>query len=190
MLSTLLHQGLCKCCSCFLECFCMASCLSTTRTHLRSVAMSNYLACDSSFLIYKIYNSCIYFLKIVTNEIIHILRADTMSALTAVSNTVIVSLLTQWLPRLSAYFYLLLHYMLFIQYPDWSSPNKRQLTTWLPHAFRAKSKLSPWLLRITTGTALAQCVLALALAFFVLETHWEWFSLESASRLSLSWNIF
>lgn len=57
-----------------LECFCMAICLSTTRPQLRSVAMSSYLAWDSSFLIYKIYNSCIYFLKIVTNEIIHTLR--------------------------------------------------------------------------------------------------------------------
>ena len=95
----------------------------------------------------------------------------TMSALTAISNTVIVSLLTQWLPRLSACFYLLLHYMLFIQHPDWSSPSKRQLTTWFPNAFRAKSRLSPWLLRITTATALAHCVLALLLAFLVLETH-------------------
>lgn len=80
--------------------------------------------------------------------------------------------------------------MLFTQQPDWSSPNKCQLTTWLPNAFRANSKLSPWLLRITTTTALAHWVLALLLAFFVLESHWEWFSLESAPRLSLSWNIF
>lgn len=190
MLSTLLHQGLYKCCSCFLECFCMASCLSTTRSHLRSVAMSSYLACDSRFPIYKIYNHCIYFLKIVTNESIHILRTDTMSALTAISNTVTVSLLSQRFPRLSACFYLLLHYMLFTQQPDWSSPNKCQLTTWLPNAFRANCKLSPWLLRITTTTALAHWVLALLLAFLVPETHWEWFSLESAPRLSLSWNIF